>query len=390
MAISTQTLMKNARAMSGLHFDDPEIEEPLRVLVDSLNREAQMTPAGEAAFEKRLTLLLANRLRMERDFRNHPEIEEQEVVAPIFVIGLPRSGTTKMQKLLSVGGDFTELPFWMAFNPALITGDRHEDVTPRIDEAERYCRWVEQTSPAVKLIHPYATHEPEEVNPLLEQALQTLWWAGMMEVPSYVGWLLAQDPHQPMRYLRRIFQYLQWQFDIGPDKPWALKNPLFIGMEPVIKNVFPDAVIIMTHRQPSTCIASTVSLQIAFHKLYNDIDINASDIEVQASPGFVIMETLAGAAKQSALNRTTFPDLGIIDVSYSEVTSNSMAVIEGVYGRIGKPLSDEARRRIEEWENGNRQHKHGAHKYSLEQYRLTEAMVTQRFGDYFRDFQRYL
>ena len=389
MPLFAKDLQQRARKLAGFSLEDPEIDEPLQVLVDALNREARLTPAGEAAFGRRLVGLLANRLRMERDFRKHPEIAEQQVVAPIFILGLPRSGTTKMQKLLSVSGDFSELLYWMAFSPALVTGEHTEDNAPRIDEAEHFCRWMEQASPAVKLIHPYSTYEPEEVNPLLEQALQTLWWAGWVEIPSYVGWLMAQDPLQPMRYLRRIFQYLQWQFNMGPDKPWALKNPLFIGMEPIIRQVFPDAVLIMTHRHPFHCVASTISLQVAFHRAFSDVDINPPNIDVQASSGFRIMEMLAAAAKQSAANRVAFPHLGILDVGYGELTKNSMPVVKRSYRHIGKPLSDAARDRIAAWEGENRQHKHGAHQYSLGQYRLTEDMVSERFGEYIQDYGDY-
>jgi hypothetical protein len=389
MPLSELTLRQKARLQTGIELDDIDVREPLWVLVDSLNREGQLTPAGERAMEERLIRLLANRLRMERDFIAYPEIANEQIVAPIFIYGLPRSGTTKMQKLLSATGDFTELPFWMAFNPSLISGKRDEEVDARIEDAEHYVKWLDSNSPDAKLIHQVSAFEPEEVSPILEQAFHNFYWSAFVNVPSYNSWEAAQDPRNSVRYLQRTLQYLQWQFAIDKTKPWALKNPLFVGLEPVILNVFPDAKLLMTHRHPEICVASAISLQSTFHKLCSDIDITSPAMDVTSSTGFLLLESMAAAMAQNEINRSIFPGLGVVDVSYSQLTQTSLAVVEKIYHHIGKPLSDDARCRVDEWETNNRQHKHGVHKYSLGEFRLSGEMVTQRFKDYIRDYQRY-
>src|SRR5689334_6107918 len=112
MAFSVDALLKRAQQISGIGIEDSAAHEPLAVLVASLNDEARLSASGKVQMEARLLRILVNRLRMERDFRAHPEIGDQRVIEPLFVFGLPRSGTTKLQKLLSATGDFTALPMW--------------------------------------------------------------------------------------------------------------------------------------------------------------------------------------------------------------------------------------------------------------------------------------
>jgi Sulfotransferase family len=391
MSLSANDLQQKAHALTGIDFDDVEIREALHVLVDSLNSESNLTPEGESAMEKRLVHTLANRLRMERDFINHPQIaEDQDVLNPIFITGLPRSGTTKLQKLLSVSGDFTELPYWMSYNPSLITGDRDEKVDPRIDDTEQYVQWMDRTSPDMKLVHPFYTHEPEEVNPILEQALLNgFYFSAFVDVPSFMGWYVQQDMGKQLHYMRRTLQYLQWQFGIDNTKPWILKNPTFSGAEPLVLNTFPDAKFIVIHRHPSTCIASTISLLAAFHKLYSDVDIKTPTADITSSAGFMLSQGLAATINQSTLNRAALSGGEMIDVSYSDLSKASLTVVEEIYQRIGKPLSDLARSRIDEWENNNRQHKHGVHKYSLAEFGLTDQMIDQAFAEYIAKYSSY-
>ena len=389
MTLSAEQLMNRARTATGIEIDDIEVREPLRVLVNSLNTEACLRPSGKQAIEERLVRLLSNRLRMERDFIAHPEIGREKIVAPLFISGMPRSGTTKMQKLLSVAGDFTELPFWMTFSPSLITGYREENTGERIADTDAYVAWVERNGPKIRQVHPFSTHEPEEVNPILEQAFHNYYWSAFFDIPSFVAWETTQDPHLQLRYLHRTLQYLQWQFGIDTTRPWVLKNPTFVGMEPVIRNVFPDAKLIMTHRHPSRCVASSISLMAAFHTLHTDAAVASPTIEVTESPGYLLLEGLAAAMKQNANNRSTFPELGIIDIAYTALTTDAISVVEQVYRGIGMPFSDAARARITQWEASHPQHQHGAHTYALADFGLTDTMVEERFSDYLREFAPY-
>ena len=379
MPLAADALLERARRIAGVEIEDTQAREPLSVLVASLNAEARLNAGGRAQMEARLLRILANRLRMERDFRAHPEIGDQCVIEPLFVFGLPRSGTTKLQKLLSATGDFTALPMWMAHNPSLVSGDRRENPRPRIDDTDDYVRWIDRVSPQARLVHAFDTHEPEEVNPILEQGFRSTYLPAFVQVPGYIGWVIAQPPHLQFEYLRRVLQYLQWQFAIDPARPWVLKSPTFLGMEPVIRQVFPDARLLATHRHPLAIIPSSASLVVQFHKLYSDVD-------VARIAGPMMLEGQCAAAQQHLRNRSEAAGPDVIDVGYPELVQASVEVVARTYERLGRPFTSAARARVIDWESANRQHRMGAHRYAATDYGLSDATIEARFGDYIQRF----
>ncbi|MET0984005.1 MAG: sulfotransferase [Steroidobacteraceae bacterium] len=383
MPFAVDALMARARDLSAIDMEDEQAREPLSVLVESLNSESRLSVSGFAAMEARLLRILINRLRMERDYRAHPEIEAQRVREPVFVYGLPRSGTTKLQKVLSATGDFTALPLWMAHNTSLVSGDRHENPEPRIRAADEYVRWIDRTSPSVRHVHAFDTHEPEEANPILEQGFRSAYLPAFVQVPGYITWFIAQPPHLALQYLKRVLKYLQWQFDIDERRPWVLKNPTFLGMEPVVKQVFPDARLLMTHRHPTAIIPSSASLGVHFHKLYSDVDVTQS-------AGTMMLEGQAAAMSQHLRNRTEAVGGDIIDVGYKELTEASMDAIARIYRHWGMAFTDTARKHLAEWEAIDRARRTGTHRYQAADYGLSDAMILQRFEEYIRRFAALL
>jgi len=382
MTLSADALLEKARQSTGIDIDDVEGREPLQIVVDSLNRESNLSPSGLVAIRGRLLRLLDNRLRMERDVLSHPEILDQPIIAPLFVFGLPRSGTTKLQKLLCSTGDYTALPLWKAHNPSLLTGDRNERPDARIQETEEYVRWIEDVSPGIRIVHRFDAHEPEEVNPILEQNFRSAYLPAFVQVPSYIEWFATQPPQLSLKYLKRVLQYLQWQFGIDGAKPWVLKNPTFLGLEPTLKEVFPDARLLVTHRRPAEIISSAASLIVNFHKLYSDAD-------VRRGAGTMMLEGQSFVIGQHLKNRALPEAPDIIDIGYGELTTAPMAAIEKIYRRIGRPLSERARSNAARWEASNQQHKFGAHRYSLADFYLSNELVDRRFGDYLHQYDAY-
>lgn len=377
--LACENLVAEAKRLSGIDMDDSEVREPLAVLVAALNGEAHLSRSGETAMVRRLTRLLANRLRMERDLAAHPEIHDIVIRAPVFIFGLPRSGTTKLQKLLSESSGSTSLPLWMAHNPSLLTGERNEPSAPRIEDTRRYVEWLDRVNPGVRLVHAFDIHEPEEVNPILEQAFLSAYVPAFVEVPSYIGWYAAQDPRKSLVYLKRVLQYLQWQFDIDGAKPWVLKNPTFLGMESAIRDIFPSARFVMTHRHPAAIISSSASLIVEFHKLYSDIDVHAT-------AGIMMAEGQAMVMQQHLRNRAEMPDLDIIDIGYSELAADGLATMERLHARLAIPFSASSRANIAAWEQTHYQHKFGIHRHSLDSFGLSTEAIEEKFAAYIARF----
>ena len=370
LRMSADEMMARAREITRVALIDEAAVEPLRILHAAYNTDACLHEQGAVAIEKKLLRLLCNRLRMQRDFARHPEITEVEIKNPTFVYGQLRSGTTKVQKLLAASGDFHYLPFWWTYNPSLLTGDRTESPQPRIDEADAYIHWFDRMSPEAKLGHRFQTYEPEEESLLLEHSLVSGVFIAFNTMTSYLQWFATQNPIVAVKYLRDMLKYLQWQS--GKNKPWVLKSPLWVGLEPFILEVFPDANLIMTHRNPSQTVPSLLRLLDTFHAPFS-----------KKKPEYeVIKMGLVMGLEQHLKNRESRPDVKILDISYAEVTGPSAALSTKIYEFCGMPLCDAAVQNIRHWGAANPIHKLGAFKYDQTDYQLTPESIKQDFASY--------
>ncbi len=374
LSLSATQLLAKARAITGINIVDTDVIEPLDVMVKSLNDESRLHHKGALAMEQRLLRLLCNRLRMQRDFAAHPEIAEQTITAPIVICGMARTGSTKLQKLLSASGDFNWLPYWQAHNPSLISGSRDELPQQRIDEAEAYCKWFDEMSPESKYGHPTETHEPDEESYMLEQSLRTACFMGWSEIPGYLQWLFSNDISAQFRYLKQLLQYLQWQGLQSPDKRWVLKCPLYFGLEPLLMSVFPDVSLVMTHRHPRNTMPSSCRLIENFHQPFTEPVVNAP----------ALIGGLAAQIDQHLQVRATHPDIRFLDVPFEQVVGDVPAVMRKIYDFCGAELRPESLQRVIDWNNANPMNKKGVHKYSLADYGFTEAMIEEAFADYIK------
>ncbi|MDD5175066.1 MAG: sulfotransferase [Sterolibacterium sp.] len=378
---SAQQLMSKARELTAINIIDSDIEEALERLLRSLNTEALLNEEGARCMEQRLLTVLCNRLRMQRDFQQHPEINEQKIVRPVFLTGAGRTGSTKMHKLLAASGDFKYLHFWQQYNPSLRTGYRIEDPSDRVREADEFIRWFNERTPEAKTIHHYETFEPEEETFLFDHTRfginYTLTHAC---TPSFTQWFMTQDMKPQLEFLKQCVKYLQWQFYPDEDaRPWLLKNPQYSGREHLIMQVFPDAVLVATHRDPGKRIASAAGLMACMQKAYSDADR-------AIALGQQIVEFMVICADQYLELLDAHPELKILDIGYTELTKNSELVAEKVYAHAGRTLTEKAKQAMRDWEQRNRQHKHGVYKYSAADYSITPEMVKERFGPYIKRF----
>ena len=371
---SVDELMAESRELAGVDLVDDEVVEPLTVLHRALSKErAGLDAEGARAFERKLVRLLANRLRMQRDFQRHPEIAEQTVKGPLIVMGLARSGTTKLQKALAASGDFNFFTFWQGFNWASITGEPNEPTGRRIAEADAFCRWFDERSPDAKLGHPFDALEPEEDGPLSEGSFVTPTFTGYAEVPSYGRWLGGQPVSTEFEFHRDVMKYLQWQNLASPDRTWLLKSPSWNSKELDILRVFPDARFVMAHRSPVQTLPSMCKLVGLFRRAYGTS---------RPDPTLLVEHAAATMDAQRDIRRT-HPDLPLLDVLFEDVVGDLGTVVDRVYAHAGMTLGDEARDNEQRWNETNAMHKLGRFEYSLAEIGLDEAVIRDRMCNYF-------
>ena len=374
---SADDLLARAREMTGIDLVDHDAVEPLGVLLDSWNGESSLHADGAIEMERKVLRLLSNRLRIQRDFAAHPEIRDQPVRPPVFIFGLARTGTTKTQKILSASGDFNWWPLWQVLNPALFTGSPGESPQPRIDEADYFSSWYKRQSPEVMYGHEYSTFEPEEECMVLEHTLRTPIFFGFSVVNDYLRWVMTQDLSHQFVFLREMVQYLQWQGLADPNKRWILKCPLYHGMADQLLEVFPDAHVVMPHRDPAVSVPSWLRLAETLYIPFSDRTVDGP----QQSRG------LASGIRRHFRLRDDHPEWKILDVDFRDLVRSPESVIETIYDFAGETLSDDSRHRMLEWERSHPPHAKGKHRYSLEAFDLTTDGIAERFADYVT-FQR--
>ena len=376
-------LLHKAREQTGIdNIDDSEVEAALGILLKSANEQGQMSEMGAAMFEERLQHLLRNRLRMKRDFRAHPEINEQQISRPVIVSGMARTGSTKMQKILAATGDFKYQPFWQGYSMSLISGDRNEDPAPRIKEADEQVRWFNTHAPMAASIHEFSTFEPEEESLIYEHNIVSSYHQAFVFAPDYMMWWVMQDLRPQIDFIKRGLKYLQWQLYDGDPRPGVLKCPMYPGAEHLLREAFPDAVIVCTHRCPHDVLSSVASLLHYYHQAHSDADR-------KAIYGPMMLEGVAIGLENYMNQRDAHPGTNLFDAAYTDVTRNCEQLIERIYASGRMTLSDKARQGIRQWEKDNSQHKHGVHKHTLEDFQLSNEMVDTRYKKYIDRFGQY-
>lgn len=370
-------LIAEARRRAGFSdFGDDEFVPRFEALLDSLKRQTVLTAEGATKAHERFLRLLANRLRFQADLQKHPEILDQTLLPPVIIVGLPRTGSTKLMRMLSVSKSFQELIFWQGYNPARVLDQEDSGRAQRISAARDYVQWRAGTNPATNAGHFIDVMEPEEESFLLEFTFGSYYPYAFFDIPDFVHWVRTQNDDKPYLYLRQLLQYIQWQFHRVAPLPWILKSPPNLGHEAALAKHFPGIRFLMTHRDPVTVVPSTAAIARESHKLYCD---GVPDYRAISD---LMLDELAQGMNRNLAWRDTKPKNAILDLSYNDIQDREMDVVKQVYDFLGLTLSAEQTAAMRGWLVDNTQHKHGKHDYSLTESGLTEDRINTAFAGY--------
>ena len=376
--IRVERVLAEAKKKVGLtDFGDEGFREPLDVLIDSINREANLNPVGRMIIRGRIVGVLINKLVAQDTIKKHPEILEMSVEAPIVVAGLARTGTTMLHRLIAEDPSIRSLASWEAINPAPhTTQGAGGGPDPRVGQAAKAAKGLKYMSPGFFAIHPAEPNAPEEEVILLEQAFLTTTPEAMMNVPTYSKWLEEQDHVPAYQALKRMMQYLQWQRP-GPGQPikWVLKTPHHQEYFDPLLEVFPNATIVHTHRDPLKTSPSLFSMLTHLQMIFSD----------EVDPNRVAnhwLNKIENMARRTLATRERVQDRSFVDVSYYDLVQDPIAEVERIYQAASKELTAEAREAMLESRRVNKQHKYGRHKYSLADFGMTKDDVEPRIAAY--------
>ncbi len=362
-------------------FGDQRFLEPLGVLVDSINAEAELHPVGRQIIQGRISGVLVNKLIAQNTITKHPEILDIPVEAPIIIAGLARTGTTMLHRLIARDPRIRSLASWEAISPAPPKTRSWGKTDPRFAQAALAARGLKYMSPGFFAIHPAEPDAPEEDVILLEQSFLTTTPEAMMRVPTYSKWLEKQDHVPAYEALKRMMQYLHWQRPgIGHPTRWVLKTPHHQEYFDPLFEVFPDAIIVHTHRDPLKTSPSLFSMLTHLQRIFSD----HVDPHRVARHWLRKIEIMIERAMDT---RDRVRDQGFVDVSYYDLVQDPIGEVERIYARAGMDLTSEAHAAMDASRKVNKQHKYGRHKYALEDFGMSRDDVESRVARYRARFE---
>ncbi len=375
--METDRLVDSACEQAGSDdFGGDTWREGLEVLLRSLNTEAALNEMGVGAMTDQIVGYLVNRLQIEQWYAKHPEIDDEQIVAPLFGLGLPRTGSTALSFLLAQDPARRSLRVWEAAGPCPPPESATEHTDPRIAAAQAGIDFTNEMFTGFSGMLPTAADGPQECLVPMAGEFRSLIFEGMARIPSYSAWLLQCDMEPAYRYHQRVLKLLQWH--CPPDR-WWLKTPAHMLSIDALDAVYPDARFVMTHRDvgkvlPSVCALYSTLITVLTERP-DPVAIGAHSCDVW----------------RTALERLIdFRDRGnddrFHDLFFEAVQRDPIGQVTALYGELGDELSDAARQRMQDWWAASSNDRSGPGNYPLETFGLDPTAIATQFAFYSERF----
>ncbi len=378
-----ESVLAAARAAEGLDdFGPQDFLEPLGVLLDAYG-SAALNELGTMILRGGVVHSLRTRLRTNHWFATHPGIAEQRIAEPIVVVGMMRTGTTLVQRLLAADERHYSAYGWEIGEAAPRLGWQPDDADPRIADAEAREEQTRAFASDLFAIHPMYAHEAEEEIMFLADAFLSHVPEASADVPDYRQWLNSADFTPAYDNLHRMLQLLQWQKQQrgGTRNRWVLKTPAHLGYLNELLAVFPDAHVVHMHRDPADTIPSGASLNTTLWRMHaDDVDphrVGAQWIERMAWTNSRAMAMRADPEVES--ERFT-------DVAFVDAVRDPLGEIDRLYRKLGIDLDPQTEKQMRDWLARSSNEQLAPHRYTAADFGLSTAQIHERFTDYMDRF----
>ncbi len=380
MLLKTDELLEQARIRTGLNdFGEDSFREPLARLVDSINRECQPTEMGAMVIPEMLIGQLAVRLEVEDWYKRHPEIDEVQIVAPLFTASLPRTGTTALGFILWQDPNTRVLRQWEAYHPCPPPEAATADTDPRIALAQQESDGLEGMVPKLAKLLPRAVTGPHECFVIKSYAFCSYGYDALLHVPTYIDWFVHSREAQLIgyRYHRRVLKLLQWHC---PPNRWSLRTPEHLFAMDVIDEIYPDAQFIMTHRDPVKALPSVCSLIYELRRAHVTNPEPREDGKKQ-------QEYWALALERAMKFRDQIGESRFFDISHRRQVANPAEQIPLLYKKLGWKYDDAMTERILRWQETYPKRDHSV---PPEFFDLNPEEIKKRYKPYSDRFAQFL
>ncbi|MDP9388470.1 MAG: sulfotransferase [Actinomycetota bacterium] len=374
--LSVPALVEEAAARAGGSPGHPPFTDNLELLVSSSLRTGRLNDTGLKVLRKAALRHLRNLFYLQAYVDGHPDTPHRHLEGPVVVTGLPRTGTTLLHNLLSLDPANRFLRLWEALHP-VPPGPGGPSVEALQAQAEGWLDAFYRMVPEFRAIHPATPSGPEECDALLQNTFASQHFDDMFDAEEYSAWL-ATAPLAG-EYGHYALQLRALAAASPPGTRWALKSPSHLGHLDALLDALPGCRVLVCHRDPRQAVGSYASLIFAVRRPYSE----------ETSPAVVGRQALqrASTAMRRALEvRDRAGGAPFVDVSYRELARDPVATVHAVYRQLGRSLDAAIEERMRRWVGENPQHKHGAHRYDLASFGLTEAEVDGAFAPYVERF----
>ncbi|HEX7856390.1 MAG TPA: sulfotransferase [Sphingobium sp.] len=373
--LDAHAIIREAEAIVGIADTDAGVRGNLERLIASINRDFPISDAGEQRIHRNLLRDCTNRLEGLKWLRDYPEIADEPIIAPVFLMGLPRSGTTYFQYLFDRDPRFRLIRTWESMMPC---------PPPGFDPAsadDRRAKWAQMRAPTVEgfdALHLIDADGSDECHAFLEQSFGAAGLNNLYRVPDYFDFILdGLDLVETYRIHKRQLQLLQWRREA---RPWALKYPNHLIATNEILQVYPDARFVMTHRDPVQTLASIAKMTANLRGLCTAEPVDKQEV------GRDMLHFI-----QRHIDRIMAFDAGpnggrVVHVDYYALLDDPVREMFAIYEGIGIDTPVEVAQSVGAWHAANPKNARGRNDYALAQYGLDDATVAEQFGDYMRRF----
>jgi hypothetical protein len=373
MTFTVHELEDGARMATGLDdFGSSYYREGLERTVDALNNEADLNELGGVIQHATISNALIQRLRIVDTYKQHPEIDDEVIEGPVFVIGLPRTGTTALSQLVANDPQFRSLRMWesQACTPPPEAETQYDD--PRIAAAAEGIAMMDNMFPRMRTMMNSEPQAATECQDLMGMSFRTFHFDGVVRVPGYLAWLMQCDMAETYTFHRQVLKLLQWHC---PPNLWHLKTPVHMFSLDALVAAYPNAKFLWSHRDPARVLASVCSL-IQYVRSWSSDRDDAHELGAEQ------LACWAEGVRRAMDFRKRLGNNRFVDVSFADLNADPIGTLEGGYDRLDLTFSDEARRRVLEWAGGHQRGSRGEHVYDLADYGLTREQVHESFADY--------
>jgi len=353
-------------------FGSDDFVEGLTMLCAAVDAEARLNELGRFALEQNVIGGLANRLRIHDWATKHPEVHDEHIDAPLVVIGMFRAGTTFLSQLLDQDPSNRALLRWEAADSVPPPSPESYRSGPRVDAANSAIDMLESLNPQMKIVHHEDAEGPTECITLLGQDFKSLTWEAMANVPAYSDWLMKTDYRSAYEYHRTVLQILQ---SGGRRGAWTLKSPNHAIALDALTAVYPDARLVLLHRDPTVLCASACSLISTLTGTFSDADHTAYIAEHWT-------QLLAESVDRTEAFRSAHPEQELIDIRYADLVGDPLGTIETLYAACDREFDERARTAVSTFIAANPKGRFGTHGYRLEDYGLEAGALRERFAEY--------